>query len=174
MNSAAAAASKDIATNDAEQNGQYTEQYLTFMLAGEEYGIKILNVQEIKGWSGVTPIPNTPPHILGILNLRGTVVPIIDLRTCFGLEPSEFGPTTVVIMAKSVQEDGEKVVGIVVDAVSEVYNVPVREIEPPPAMGMLVSTEFIKGLATVEGKMVILLNIAHLVETEIAKANLDG
>ncbi len=149
------------------------DQYLTFMLGGEEYGLNILNVQEIKGWDGVTPIPNTPVHVLGVINLRGTVVPIIDLRKCFGLPSNEFSATTVVIVVKAKNEDHERVVGVVVDAVSEVYNIPKQSVEPPPSVGTVISIEYIKGLATVEGKMAILLNIERMVEDEVGTDNFD-
>ncbi|RUM93982.1 MAG: chemotaxis protein CheW, partial [Thiothrix sp.] len=150
-----------------------TDQYLTFMLAGEEYGLDILNVQEIKGWEGATPIPNTPEHILGVINLRGTVAPIVDLRNCFHLEGSCYGTTTVVIMVKAEGDKRDRVVGIVVDAVSEVYNVSMDEIEPPPPMGTVVSTEYIKGLATIDEKMIIILNISKMIESEISKEAYD-
>lgn len=155
--------------DDSLQERVGTDQFLTFLLAGEEYGLNILNVQEIKGWDGATPIPNTPEHILGVINLRGTVVPIIDLRKCFGLDSSQFGQTTVTIMVKTQCEAGERVVGMVVDAVSEVYNLDASAIESTPSMGTVVSTEYIKGLATVEDKMVILLNINHMIEVEVGK-----
>ena len=93
------------------------EQYLTFMLAGEEYGVDILRVQEIKGWDNVTPIPNTPSYIKGVINLRGTIVPIIDLRERFSLETISYGPTTVVIVLKVNSDKGSRTMGIVVDAV---------------------------------------------------------
>lgn len=150
-----------------------SEQYLTFLLGGEEYGLNILNVQEIKGWDSVTPIPNTPVHVLGVINLRGTVVPIIDLRECFSLPSDDFGATTVVIVVKAKSEVHERVVGIVVDAVSEVYNIPQQSVEPPPAVGTVISIEYIKGLATVEGKMATLLNIEKMVEAEIGEDNFD-
>jgi len=150
-----------------------TDQYLTFMLAGEEYGLDILNVQEIKGWEGATPIPNTPDHILGVINLRGTVAPIVDLRNCFNLEDASYGATTVVIMVKAEGNQRDRVVGIVVDAVSEVYNVSMEDIEPPPPMGTVVSTEYIKGLATIEDKMIIILNISKMIESEISKETYD-
>jgi purine-binding chemotaxis protein CheW len=151
------------------QTSAGTDQYLTFMLAGEEYGLDILNVQEIKGWEGATPIPNTPEHILGVINLRGTVAPIVDLRNCFHLESTDYSPTTVVIMVKAEGGERDRVVGIVVDAVSEVYNVLMGDIEPPPPMGTVVSTEYIKGLATVEDKMIIILNISKMIDSEIEK-----
>ncbi|MCB1740079.1 MAG: purine-binding chemotaxis protein CheW [Gammaproteobacteria bacterium] len=146
-----------------------TDQYLTFMLAGEEYGVEILSVQEIKGWDSATPIPNTPPHVLGVINLRGTVVPIIDLRRRFNMDSIDFGPTTVVIVLKVRSEQSERTMGIVVDAVSEVYNVMREGINPPPDFGGHVAVDFIKGLANVDGKMVILLDIDRLLATTIEK-----
>ena len=100
------------------------DQYLTFMLNKEEYGVDILRVQEIKGWDGVTPMPNMPDYILGVINLRGTVVPIVDLRKLFEQESIPFDKTTVVIVVRvSDGKDGERTMGIVVDAVSEVHNI---------------------------------------------------
>ena len=139
-------------------------QYLTFMLAGEEYGLEILKVQEIKGWDSVTPIPNTPRHVLGVLNLRGAVVPIIDLRKRFGLESVPYGPTTVVIVVKMLNDDQERTVGLVVDGVADVYRLEGEEIQPPPEMGGAIHTEFVRGLATVEEKMVILLEVDRLID----------
>ena len=140
-----------------------TDQYLTFMLAGEEYGVDILRVQEIKGWDSVTPIPNTPDFVLGVINLRGAVVPIVDLRRCFKLDASAFGPTTVVIVLRAAGEKHDRTVGIVVDAVSEVYNVPEDGVGPTPELGDKIDINFIKGLARVGEKMVILLDIDHLI-----------
>jgi purine-binding chemotaxis protein CheW len=143
-----------------------TQQYLTFILAGEEYGFDILRVQEIKGWDRATVIPNTPDYIRGVINLRGTIVPIVDLRTRFGLESAEYGRTTVVIVLKVETEDAERVMGIVVDAVSDVYNVGRDEIKPPPDLGGNVAVDFVKGLASVDEKIVILLDIDHLLSAE--------
>ena len=108
-----------------------SEQYLTFMLAGEEYGVAILQVQEIKGWDKGTRIPHTPEYVLGVINLRGAVVPILDLRRRLGLGSVEFGPTTVVIVVRVMNGRGERTVGVVVDAVSEVYNVDAADTKPP-------------------------------------------
>ncbi len=146
----------------------YSNQYLTFMLAGEEYGVDILRVQEIKGWNKATVIPNTPEYIKGVINLRGTIVPIVDLRSRFGLENAEYGPTTVVIVLKVVGGDGNRTVGIVVDAVSDVYNVSADEIKQSPDFGRAVSVDFIKGLAAVSDKMVIILDIDHLLNSTVA------
>jgi len=143
------------------------EQYLTFQLAGEEYAVDILRVQEIKGWERATRIPHAPHYVLGVINLRGAIVPIIELRRRFGLEPTTFGPTTVVIVVKVMGERSERTVGMVVDAVCEVYNVAAADLKPPPEVGSSVDTAFVKGLATVEDKMLILLEIDRLINSSI-------
>jgi len=142
-----------------------TDQYLTFIMANEEYGVDILRVQEIKGWDVATPLPNTPQYVKGVINLRGTIVPIIDLRQRFGLETVPYGPTTVVIVLKVETERGERVMGIVVDAVSEVYNVAADQMKPAPDFGTAMAADVVRGLATVEDKMIIVLNIDRLLGT---------
>lgn len=139
-------------------------QYLTFLLAGEEYGVDILRVQEIKGWDTVTKIPNTPEYVKGVINIRGTIVPIIDLRQRFGLEEKVYGPTTVVIVLRVESDSGERTMGIVVDAVSDVYNIAGEEEKPAPDFGAEIDTEYVRGLATVDQKMVILLDIDQLIK----------
>jgi purine-binding chemotaxis protein CheW len=140
------------------------EQFLTFVLGGEEYGVTILQVQGIQGWDRVTPIPNTPEYILGVINLRGAIVPIVDLRRRFGMPAAEFGPTTVVIVVRVTQDNrGERTLGLVVDAVSEVCSVGENDRKPAPDFGSGIKTDFVKGLATVENRMVILLDIDRLV-----------
>jgi purine-binding chemotaxis protein CheW len=146
------------------------EQYLTFMLAGEEYGIDILRVQEIKGWDRVTRIPHAPDYVLGVINLRGTVVPVLDLRRRFGIETIPFGPTTVVIVIRVGGGRADKTVGIVVDAVSEVYNVTPGSSRPPPDMGGSVDTAFVKALATVDDKMIILLDVDRIAGSTVGEA----
>lgn len=141
------------------------DQLLTFILAGEEYGVDILRVQEIKGWDTVTPIPNTPEHLRGVINLRGTIVPIIDLRLRFGLESTPYGPTTVVIVLKVIGDHISRIMGIVVDGVSDVYNVQEDAMKPPPDFGNVVAIDFVKGLATVGENMVIVLDIDHLLNS---------
>jgi purine-binding chemotaxis protein CheW len=138
------------------------KQYLTFLLADTEYGVDILRVQEIRGWDAVTPLPNTPAYVRGVMNLRGTIVPIIDLRQRFGLERIPYGPTTVVVVLRVTHEQGSRVMGLVVDAVSDVYNVSDAEMQPPPECGAALSTEFVQGLATVNDKMVIMVDIDQL------------
>lgn len=144
------------------------DQYLTFRLACEEYGVDILRVQEIKGWEGVTTMPNMPDYILGVINLRGTVVPIVDLRKLFGLENIEFNKTTVVIVVKVANPaGGERTMGVVVDAVSEVHNISSSDLNLPPDFGGNINTDSIKGLATVAGKMLIMLDIDHLMNNGV-------
>jgi purine-binding chemotaxis protein CheW len=150
-----------------------TNQFLTFMLAGEEYGVDILRVQEIKGWESATEIPNTPEYIQGVMNLRGTIVPIVDLRCRFELEQVEYSNTTVVIVLKTKSDDKEKTIGFIVDAVSDVYNLSEEQLKESPDFGNAVSTEFVKGLATVDEKMLILLDIDHLVDADI-NADMTG
>ena len=147
---------------DLMQSGTGEDQYLTFILNDEEYGVDILRVQEIRGWDNATPIPNTPSYIRGVMNLRGTIVPIIDLRERFNLETLAYGPTTVVIVLKVYAGERERVMGIVVDAVSEVYNIGPDDLQPPPDFGDVVALEFVQGLATVDEKMVIVLDVDHL------------
>jgi len=147
------------------------DQYLTFMLSDEEYGVDILRVQEIKGWDGVTPMPNMPNYILGVINLRGTVVPIVDLRKLFDLESIPFDKTTVVIVVRvSDEEHGERTMGVVVDAVSEVHNIAKTDLKPAPDFGGACSTESIKGLATQNERMIIMLDIDHLMNNGVMTA----
>lgn len=141
-------------------------QYLTFFMAGEEYGVDILCVQEIRGWEPATPIPNSPPNIKGVINLRGTIVPLVDLRRCFGLDAMEYTAVTVVIVLKVMTENGPRVMGIVVDAVSDVYNLAANDMKAAPDLGDSVNTDFIRGLVNVDDKMVILLEIDKLLSME--------
>lgn len=141
------------------------EQFLTFILANEEYGVDILRVQEIRGWDTVTEIPNTPAYIKGVINLRGTIVPIVDLRNRFGLEDIEYGPMTVVVVLKVISNDRDRVMGVVVDAVSDTYTIPRDDIKEAPDFGGAISIEYVQGLATIDEKMLILLDIDHLLNS---------
>ena len=158
------AVAQDLENNlDVDSGG---DQYLTFIMAGEEYGVDILRVQEIRGWDSVTPIPNTPAYIKGVINLRGSIVPIIELRSRFGIDSQEYGPTTVVIVLRVVTENGERIMGIVVDAVSDVYNITDTDMKSPPDFGSAISVDFVKGLTSVDEKMVIILDIDHLMNSD--------
>ena len=151
--------------NEAEATG--TSQYLTFICAGEEYGVEILCVQEIKGWENVTRVPYTPNYMLGVMNLRGVIVPVIDLRARFGLESKPFDSSTVVIVVRVDAAVGEKTVGIVVDAVSEVYNVAADAVKPTPDLGAGADAACVSGLTSVDDKMVMLLDMNRLVASSI-------
>jgi purine-binding chemotaxis protein CheW len=151
-----------------------TDQYLTFMLGAEEFGVDILRVQEIKGWERVTAIPNTPSYICGVMNLRGTVVPVVDLRRRFDLDSADYIATTVVIVLRVEGDHSDRTMGFVVDAVSEVYNVAPDNLQPPPDFGTRVNTQFIRGLAVVEEKMVILLDFDRLIGLDTVFSAVDG
>ena len=148
-------------------NAPGSSQYVTFVCAGVEYGVEILRVQEIKGWDGVTRVPYTPPHVLGVMNLRGVIVPVIDLRARFGLESKPFDSSTVVIVVRVDAAVGEKTVGIVVDAVSEVYNVADDAVKPTPDLGANADSACVSGLTSVDDKMVMLLDMNRLVASSI-------
>lgn len=149
-------------------------QMLTFNLGGETYGVDILRVKEIRGWSAVTRIPKAPPHVLGVLNLRGAIVPIIDLRVRFALESAEFSPKTVIIVLSLITEEGVRECGVVVDSVSDVVEVAPEAVKPAPELSNGRQTEFISGLATVEDKMLILLNVDVLVLQDLKPAAAQG
>ncbi len=136
-----------------------THQYLTFRLGQESYGIEILRVQEIKGYSAITPIPNTPPHIKGVMNLRGTVVPVMDLRVRFGLAEGVLDRFTVVIVVTA----GTRIVGLVVDAVSDVLDIEASDVVPAPEMGQSVDTSYLTGMAKSEDRLISLLAIDRVV-----------
>jgi purine-binding chemotaxis protein CheW len=148
-------------TEDVNEAG--FAQFLTFVCAGEEYGVAILCVQEIKGWEGVTRVPYAPDYLLGVMNLRGVIVPVIDLRTRFGLPPRAPDSSSVVIVVRVHTGHGEKTAGIVVDAVSEVYSVAPENIKPTPDLGASGDRACVHNLASIDEKMVMLLDIDKLV-----------
>jgi purine-binding chemotaxis protein CheW len=139
-------------------------QYLSFNLGGEDYGVDILKVQEIRGWEAVRPLPDTPEFVKGVLDLRGTIVPIIDLRTRFHLAQCEYTPTTVIIVL-AVECDGQgHTMGAVVDGVSDVLDVSGKDIRSAPNLGTNINTRYIRGMVTLEDRMVILLNVDKLLD----------
>jgi purine-binding chemotaxis protein CheW len=141
-------------------------QFLTFILDNEAYGVEILRVQEIKGWTPVTRIPNTPEYMQGVLNLRGTIVPIVDMRMRFNLEQIEYTPITVIIVLSVKSDNGERVIGLVVDSVSDVIDVNAEDIKATPDFGTTLNTEFINGLATSAEHMVMLLDVDKLLSVD--------
>jgi len=137
---------------------QSTNEFLTFRLGGEEYGMDILKVQEIRGYDSVTKIANAPDFIKGVVNLRGIIVPIIDMRIKFELENAEYDQFTVVIILNVAN----RVLGIVVDGVSDVISLNQEQMRPTPEFGSVIDIEYIMGLGTVEDRMLILVDIEKL------------
>lgn len=143
-----------------------TEQLLTFQLDGQEYGISVLKVQEIKGWEKVTPIPNSPPYIRGVLNLRGLIVPVLDLRLRFGLPEIPYTSITAIVVVNI----GNRLTGLVVDSVSDVIDVSEDQQREAPNYEGHKNREFIRGLAHIDGKLLILLEVNCLTSTETLDA----
>ncbi|PKF57128.1 chemotaxis protein CheW [Alteromonadales bacterium alter-6D02] len=139
-----------------------SQQFLTFHLDDEEYGVDILKVNEIREWAPITTIPDIPSFIKGVINLRGNIVPIIDLRERFSIEAKEYGPTTVVILINVNHQDTELVIGVVVDSVSDTHSVNQQDIRPKPAIGGIIDAQYLSGLVEIEQKLVLLLNVDKL------------
>jgi len=138
-------------------------QVLSFILGNEEYGVDILRVQEIKGWERTTAIPNSPDYVMGVINLRGAVVPIVDLRVRFHLNNITYDDSTVVIILKANENGIEKIVGIVVDGVSDVHSLKANSMQSAPEVGGVIHTEYVSGLATFEDNMIIILHVDQLI-----------
>jgi purine-binding chemotaxis protein CheW len=143
-----------------QQSGETTEgsQFLTFHLGNEVYGVDILRVQEIKGYTAVTKIPNQPSYIKGVMNLRGTIVPIVELRTKVGMGTIDYTAHTVIVV---VVVQG-RIMGFVVDSVSDVLNISKQDIQAPPEFGTKVDVSFLNGIAKCGNSLVALLNIDRL------------
>jgi purine-binding chemotaxis protein CheW len=152
-------------TTDSIKSG--LQQVLTFVLGSETYGVDILRVQEIRGWSSVTKIPHAPPHVLGVLNLRGSIVPIVDMRMQFNLERAEYTAVTVIIVLSVQSRKGQRDFGVVVDGVSDVVNVDDSQVKPAPELGSREATEHIRGLMPVADRMVVLLDIDKLIAGQL-------
>ncbi len=141
-------------------------QYLTFGLAGEAYGIDVLQIQEIRAWESTRLIPEAPEQIKGVLDLRGQLVPIIDLRLRFGLESVDYTPTTVTIVISVRMADKNEVVGIVVDGVSDVLSIDGEDVRPPPNLGSQIDTRYMLGMVKSDDSMVMLLDTDKLFDDE--------
>jgi len=149
-----------------EENLENSIQFLSFTLGSEEYGVAILSVQEIRSWEPVSKIPNVPSYEKGVVNLRGAIVPIIDLRERFNLEHSKYTNLTVVVVLQAELRGKNRTMGVVVDSVSDVMHVDKNNIQSAPDFGTKVSTDFINGLASVNDRMVMLLDVSKLLELE--------
>lgn len=160
----------------AEGSQQGTEtvagKHLTFELDGEVYGIGILKVQEIIGMMNVTKVPRTPDFVRGVINLRGKVIPVVDLRLKFGMEGREDTERTCIIVVQVERENVQVVMGVLVDEVSEVLDVSADQVEPPPSFGTSVDTAFLRGMAKIGDKVVMMLDVDHVLSGgEVAMAS---
>lgn len=147
-----------------DDNNELLSQYLTFFLDDEEYGVEILRVMEIRKWETPTIIPGSSSEILGMINIRGNIVPIIDLRSCFNLDKIEFNQFTVIIIIQIKTETEDKIVGIVADRVSDVYNFKSEQLKPV-ADKIMIDRKFVSGIAVEGDKMVIILSTTNLLRS---------
>ena len=152
-------ASTDIMDQAVKAMEEREGKYLTFSLAEEEYGIGILKIKEIIGMMAITTVPQTPKFVKGVINLRGKVIPVIDLRLRFGMESMDYTERTCIIVVEIEGTSGTVQIGIVVDAVSEVLNISGKDIEDTPTFGTKLNTDYILGMAKMEGGVKILLDI---------------
>jgi purine-binding chemotaxis protein CheW len=157
-----------MATND--QAGT-SHQVLTFCLESETYAVDILLVQEIRGWTPVTRLPQAPAYLLGMLNLRGAIVPVIDMRVRFGLEQAPFTPLTVIIVLSVPTSSGRREFGLVVDSVSDVVDINASDLKETPRLTSKASVELIQGIAAIADRMVILLNVDELIRRDLQQAD---
>ena len=157
---------KTVAGADAGQAGQY----LTFVLGGETFAIGIMAIKEIIEYASLTEVPMMPGYVRGVINLRGSVVPVLDLPVRFGKGASEVTKRTCIVIIEVVLGTDRHTLGLVVDAVNAVLEIPAAEIEPPPAFGASIRTEFIRGMVKVNSKFVILLDVDHALAADEVQA----
>jgi purine-binding chemotaxis protein CheW len=164
MNELLAVKGRHVAAGTAQALN--AKQYLTFVLGGETFGIGILSIKEIIEYTGLTEVPMMPPSIRGVINLRGAVVPVLDLAVRFGKQPSDVTKKTCVVIVEIRTDEDRQVMGLVVDAVNAVLKIADTEIEPPPTFGAKIRADFIEGMGKVNGKFVILLNAGRVLSSE--------
>lgn len=145
-----------------------SHEYLTFTLGDEQYGVDILKVQEIRGWETLREMHDVPDYFIGVLDFRGSILPIIDLRIRFGIEEFEYKTTTVIIVLST--ENDNSMMGIVVDSVSDVLSLKQNEIKPAPGMGSKIKTDYVLGMVTCDGAMIMLVNSDRLIDREELEA----
>jgi purine-binding chemotaxis protein CheW len=151
-----------VAGSPAEQS----QQYLTFVLAGETFAMGILAIKEIIEYADLTEVPMMPQYVRGVINLRGSVVPVIDLSVRFGKPASPVTKRTCIVIIEIVAGGERQVLGVMVDAVNAVLDIPPAEIEPPPTFGASIRTDFIQGMGKVSNKFVILLDVDHVLAAD--------
>ena len=142
------------------------QQYLTFMLGAETFAIGILNIKEIIEYGHLTTVPLMPEHIRGVINLRGAVVPVIDLSARFGRDPTQATRRTCIVIIEVAAGESTQDIGVVVDAVNEVVEIPAAQIEPAPAFGARIRTDFIHGMGKINDRFVIILSVDHVLSVE--------
>ncbi len=157
-----------VKTNSAVVVAQHQEdaQYLTFLLGGEMFAIGILGIKEIIEYGSLTAVPMMPQFIRGVINLRGAVVPVVDLSARFSRKSSEITPRTCIVILEVESDETKQDVGVVVDSVSAVLAIADSEIEPPPSFGAKIRTDFISGMGKVAGKFVIILNASRVLSVD--------
>jgi purine-binding chemotaxis protein CheW len=155
-----------ISTNRSEAVHQEEAQYLTFMLGGEMFAIGILGIKEILEYGNITSVPMMPAFVRGVINLRGAVVPVVDLSARFGRHNSDVTRRSCIVIIEADSEAGTQDVGLMVDAVSAVLEIPASEIEPAPSFGARIRSDFISGMAKVAGKFVIVLNADRVLSVD--------
>lgn len=160
---------KSISQSSQSRSESLGGKYLTFRLGKEQFGLEILKVREIMGWINITPVPKAPPSVRGVLNLRGKIIPVIDLRKTFEMESVENTDRSCIIVVDVHVRGGSTDVGILVDNVSEVLNIKSEDIGPPPAIGCNMDTNFILGMAKSTGSVTILLEI----ESVLSESDFD-
>jgi purine-binding chemotaxis protein CheW len=151
---------------EAAQAAPEHGQYLTFALGGEMFMIDIRHIKEIIEYGGITPVPMMPEFIRGVINLRGSVVPVIDLAVRFGRPAGAVTRRTCIVIVEIGADEDRHDIGVVVDSVSEVLELPFSEIEPPPAFGAKLRTDFIQGMGKVNGKFMVILNVNNTLSVE--------
>jgi purine-binding chemotaxis protein CheW len=158
----------------AAETGQ-THQYLTFVLGGEVFAIGILAIKEIIEYSAPTEVPMMPGYVRGVINLRGAVVPVVDMSVRFGRKPSDVTKRTCIVIVEMSTAGERQDVGLLVDAVNEVLDIPASDIEPPPAFGARIRPEFIRGMGKINDKLVMLLDVNEMLAfEELVAAALDA
>jgi len=150
----------------ATNAGQELQQYLTCMLGGEVFAIGILHIKEIIEYGQLTSVPMMPEFIRGVINLRGAVVPVVDLASRFGGKPSQITRRSCIVILELASDAETQVIGVVVDAVNEVLEIAGTDIEPPPTFGTRIRTDFIQGMGKVQERVVIILNVNSVLSTE--------
>lgn len=151
---------------DSLEQEEELQQYLTFMLSGETYAISILRIKEIIQYGQLTEVPRMPDFIRGVINLRGAVVPVIDLSARFGKQATAIGRRNCIIIIEVAIDEETQSVGVLVDAVNAVLEIPNSEIEPAPTFGTNIRADFIAGMGKIDGKFVIILNIQHVLSMD--------